>query len=131
MKNMYFFLFAFLFFGISQSFAQASRNSDETGGNAKAAPAVGLTVNVKRAPNGAATTVPADNLKSRDRKGVRFQLLDASGKLVKGGEKRIRFSETDGNVEVDVAGLPAAPKGKSYRLRVTGADNKSTDVDIK
>lgn len=134
MKTLYFFLFSFVFLGLSQSYAQgamgggASKPGANQGTNA---PASGLTVNLRTAKTGAAKAIMADALKTMTRKGLRFQLLDGNGKMVAGGDKRVKYNEANGDVTVDVVGLPAAPKGKNFRLKITGADNAITNVDLK
>ncbi|MBK8956637.1 MAG: hypothetical protein IPM34_13940 [Saprospiraceae bacterium] len=134
MKTLYFFLFSFVLFGLTESFAQGSMGGGATqpGGNQNApAPNSGVSVSLRTSKSGAATTVNADNLKGLTRKGLRFQLLDSNGKAVVGGEKRIKYTESDGNVVVDIVGLPPAPRGKNYRMKITGADNAVTNVDLK
>lgn len=133
MKTLYFLLFSFVFLGLSQSYAQGSMGGTPTpggnqGGNTSA---TGVSVNLRTSKTGAAKTLSIPSLAGMTRKGLRFQLLDSNGKAVAGGEKRIKYNEANGSVDVDVAGLPAAPKGKNYRMKVTGADNAVTNVDLK
>ena len=133
MKNLFFLLLSFLLMGLSQeAFAQASQGGAgatvQTGGTQRANTPVTVSVSSKKgAP---ATAVTSDAVPGRDRKGMKFQLLDPNGKAVAGGEKRIKYTENDGNVSVDIVGLPAAPKGKKYRLRITTKDNVATNVDL-
>lgn len=136
MKTLYFFLFSFVLLGLSQSYAQGAigGGNQQPGGNQgnNAPAAAGVNVNLKSSKTAASKSISTDGLKMMSRKGLRFQLMDANGKAVKGAERRIKYSETTGNVDVDVVGLPAAPKGRNYRLRVTNADKTTTtDVDLK
>ncbi len=132
MKNLFFLALSFVLMGMSQqAFSQGaagSGSSVQTGSNERASAPVHVTVSSKRgAP---ATTVTMDAVPGRDRKGMKFQLMDPNGKAVPGGEKRIKYTENDGNVAVDVVGLPAAPKGKRYSLRITTKDNAITNVNL-
>ncbi len=132
MKTLYFFLFSFVLLGLSQSYAQGSIGGASTtsGNQGTNTPDSGVSVNLRIAKTGAAKSVSGPSLVGLTRKGMRFQLMDANGKPVVGGEKRIKYTESNGNVVVDIVGLPA-PKGKNYRLKLTGADNAITEVDLK
>lgn len=132
MKKMYFILFSLILLGLNQTNAQTRvPETVETGTNARAAN-VGIVVNVRRPNAPAPVIVQADDLKKISRSGLRFQLLDADGKVVARGEHRVKYNETDGKVDVDIVGLPEAPKGRNYRVRITDAKKAVVGtVDLK
>ncbi|MBK9109577.1 MAG: hypothetical protein IPM92_14690 [Saprospiraceae bacterium] len=128
MKNMYYFLFSFIFLGFSQSYAQVE--ATETGGNQRSE-SVGIKLNLRKSA-AAPSIIQTEDLRSLSRTGLTFQLVDADDKVVARGERRVKYNEKDGTVDVDLLGLPDAPKGRNYRMRVTRADKAVvTNVDLK
>lgn len=93
-------------------------------------PAKGIIVGFKTSKTGAAKAVNTDAFKEVNRKGFAFQLLDPDNRIFPGGEKRIQFTESTGQVIVDLIGLNVAG-GKPFRLRVTDGTKNSTIIDLK
>lgn len=130
MKNFFFVLFSMILLGFGQQ-AIAQTTPAGSGMGAPSMAPIPVKVSLKASKTAVATVVTSDALMGKSHKGLKFQLLDANGKAVKGGEKRVKYNEKDGSLTADIVGLLAPPRGKYYKLRITSSDKTVTDIDLK